>query len=82
MIENADYGLRKGKAHPDWPVPRPGHADPAGRARYGSGGFAPAAERASARSTAGVGAVGACPNAPPKAFGIHGLGRAARRGRG
>jgi len=69
-IENRDYGIRKGKPHPDWAAPRPGHADLAGRERYGYDGYAPVAERASARSTAGVVAVGACCKALLKQFGI------------
>jgi len=60
MIENRDFAKRGGKPHPDWPAPRPGHADLPGRLRYGYDGFAPVAERASARSTAGVVAIGAC----------------------
>jgi chorismate synthase len=59
LIENRDHALRGGKPHPDWAAPRPGHADLPGRIRYGYHGFAPVAERASARSTAGTVAVGA-----------------------
>jgi len=54
-------GLWKGRTlGSPWPAPRPGHADLPGRLRYGYDGFAPVAERASARSTAGVVAIGAC----------------------
>ncbi len=60
VIKNRDFDARGGKPHPDWPSPRPGHADLPGRIRYGYDGFAPVAERASARSTAGVVAIGAC----------------------
>ena len=70
MIENRDFAIRKGKPHPDWDAPRPGHADLAGRIRYGYDGYAPVAERASARSTAGTVAVGACSKALLKTFGI------------
>ena len=70
MIENRDYAIRKGKPHPDWAAPRPGHADLAGRIRYGYDGYAPVAERASARSTAGTVAVGACCKALLATFGI------------
>jgi len=70
MIENRDWAIRKGKPHPDWIAPRPGHADLAGRIRYGYDGFAPVAERASARSTAGVVAVGVCCKALLRTFGI------------
>ncbi len=70
LIENRDFAVRKGRPHPDWPAPRPGHADLPGRIRYGYGGFAPVAERASARSTAGVTAVGACAKALLARFGI------------
>ncbi len=70
MIENRDFAKRGGKPHPDWPAPRPGHADLPGRLRYGYDGFAPVAERASARSTAGVVAVGACAKKLLREFGI------------
>lgn len=70
VIENRDFDARGGKPHPDWPTPRPGHADLPGRRRYGYDGFAPVAERASARSTAGVVAVGACAKALLRALGI------------
>jgi chorismate synthase len=70
MVENRDWDIRKGKPHPDWNAPRPGHADLAGKVRYGYDGYAPVAERASARSTAGVVAVGACCKALLKTFGI------------
>ncbi len=70
MIENRDFAIRKGKPHPDWNVPRPGHADLAGRLRYGYDGYAPVAERASARSTAGIVAVGACCKTLLAVFGI------------
>jgi len=70
VIKNRDFDARGGKPHPDWPAPRPGHADLAGRQRYGYHGFAPVAERASARSTAGVVAVGACAKKLLRAMGI------------
>lgn len=70
MIENRDWEIRKGAPHKDWPAPRPGHADLAGRLRYGYDGFAPVAERASARSTAGVVAVGGCCKLLLKALGV------------
>ena len=70
VIENRDHAVRKGRPHPDWPAPRPGHADLPGRLRYGYAGFAPVAERASARSTAGLVAVGACAKALLARLGI------------
>lgn len=70
MIENRDFAKRGGQPHPDWAAPRPGHADLPGRMRYGYDGFAPVAERASARSTAGVVAVGACAKTLLREFGI------------
>lgn len=70
LIENRDFAQRGGKWHPDWAAPRPGHADLPGRLRYGFDEFAPVAERASARSTAGTVAVGAVAKRLLKAFGI------------
>ena len=70
LIENRDFALRGGKPHPDWPAPRPGHADLPGMKRYLYEGFAPVAERASARSTAGLVAVGACARRLLHALGI------------
>ena len=59
VIENLDYKKRGGKLHPDWPAPRPGHADLPGKIRYDFDGYAQVAERASARTTAMTVAVGA-----------------------
>ncbi|MBT7311225.1 chorismate synthase, partial [bacterium] len=59
MITNLDYAKRGGKLHPDWPAPRPGHADLPGKIRYDYDGYAQVAERASARSTAMTVAIGA-----------------------
>ena len=70
MIRNRDFEKRGGKPHPDWPAPRPGHADLAGRLKYGYDGFAQVAERSSARSTAGVVAAGAAAKILLKRFGI------------
>jgi chorismate synthase len=70
MIENRDHELRGGKDHPDWPAPRPGHADLAGRSKFGYDGFAPVAERASARATAGFVMTGAVARKLLKSFGI------------
>ena len=60
VIENRDYARRAGRAAQRWTTPRPGHADFAGLVKYGFDECAPVAERASARSTAGLVAVGAC----------------------
>ncbi len=70
VIENRDHALRRGRPARDWTAPRPGHADFAGMARYGFDSCAPAAERASARSTAGLTAVGACAKALLRRFGV------------
>ena len=59
VIENRDFA-RGGRAAQHWTTPRPGHADFAGLVKYGFADCAPVAERASARSTAGLVAVGAC----------------------
>lgn len=60
VIENRDFARRAGRAAQRWTTPRPGHADFAGLVKYGFDECAPVAERASARSTAGLVAVGAC----------------------
>lgn len=70
MIGNTDHKVRRGRPLRDWRAPRPGHADHAGRLRYGYSGFAPVAERASARSTAAVTAVGACARQLLERFGV------------
>ncbi|MBK9304727.1 MAG: chorismate synthase [bacterium] len=80
LIENRDFARREGRPHPDWPAPRPGHADLPGRLRYGYDGFAPVAERASARSTAGVVAAGACAKVLLKQLGIEVWSHTARVG--
>ncbi|MFH2050973.1 MAG: chorismate synthase [bacterium] len=69
-IANRDHELRKGKPAQRWQVPRPGHADLPGVIRYGYDDCAPVAERASARSTAAVTAMGACAKALLARFGI------------
>jgi len=72
QIPNLDYELRRkrGIKAQRWQVPRPGHADLPGVARYGYEDCAPVAERASARSTAAVVAAGACAKALLATFGI------------
>ncbi len=60
VVENTDHKVRRGRPIRNWRAPRPGHADFGGRIRYGYAGYAEVAERASARSTAIITAVGAC----------------------
>lgn len=70
VIENRDHASRKGAPAQEWRVPRPGHADFAGVHKFGFAECAPVAERASARSTAGLTAVGACAKVLLREFGI------------
>lgn len=56
LIENSDFSIEK---QPEILNPRPGHADLAGISKYGFSGARPVLERASARSTAALVAVGA-----------------------
>ncbi len=58
-VENKDWANWKDKIVPPWYVPRPGHADLAGRVKYGIADMRLIAERASARETAMRVAVGA-----------------------
>ena len=69
-IANRDHELRQGKPTQRWRVPRPGHADLPGVIRYGYDDCAPVAERASARGTAAMTAMGACAKALLAGFGI------------
>lgn len=69
-IANRDHALRKGKPAQRWRMPRPGHADLPGVIRYGFDDCAPVAERASARGTAAMTAMGACAKALLARFGI------------
>ena len=59
LVENADHVKWKGKAIEPMTVPRPGHADLTGMAKYGFRDLRPALERASARETTMRVAVGA-----------------------
>jgi chorismate synthase len=52
LVQNADHVKWKGKAIEPMTLPRPGHADLTGAAKYGYRDLRPAAERASARETA------------------------------
>ena len=57
-VKNKDWANWKDKVVPPWYVPRPGHADFAGRVKYGIEDMRLIAERASARETAMRVAVG------------------------
>jgi chorismate synthase len=70
LIENRDFTLRRGQPPQRWTVPRPGHADLAGLVKYGYDECGPVAERASARTTACLVAVGALAKALLAEFGI------------
>jgi len=59
MIENRDHAHWKGKEVDPFVIPRPGHADLTGAAKFGYTDLRPALERASARETAARVAVGA-----------------------
>lgn len=59
MIENRDHAHWKGKEVDPFIIPRPGHADLTGAAKFGYNDMRPALERASARETAARVAVGA-----------------------
>jgi len=58
MIENRDHAHWKGKEVDPFVIPRPGHADLTGAAKFGYTDMRPALERASARETAARVAVG------------------------
>jgi len=58
MIENRDHAHWKGKEVEPFVIPRPGHADLTGAAKFGYSDMRPALERASARETASRVAVG------------------------
>lgn len=58
-IANRDWGNWRDRQLPKWSVPRPGHADLAGGAKYRLSDLRLVAERASARETAARVAVGA-----------------------
>jgi chorismate synthase len=70
LIENRDFALRRGQPPQRWTVPRPGHADLAGLIKYGYDECGPVAERASARTTASLVAVGALAKTLLARFGI------------
>ncbi|MEP7198561.1 MAG: chorismate synthase [Chloroflexota bacterium] len=70
-VENKDWANWKDKVVPAWHVPRPGHADFAGRIKYGVADMRLIAERASARETAMRVAVGALAKQLLRAFDIH-----------
>jgi chorismate synthase len=59
MIENRDHEHWKGREVDPFVIPRPGHADLTGAAKFGYTDMRPALERASARETAARVAVGA-----------------------
>ncbi len=69
-VENRDWANWKDKRVPPWYVPRPGHADYAGRIKYGIDDMRLIAERASARETAVRVAVGAIAKQLLGAFGV------------
>ncbi len=70
LIENRDFALRRGKPPQRWTTPRPGHADLAGLVKYGYDDCGPVAERASARSTACLVAIGAIARVLLARFGV------------
>lgn len=59
IIENRDHGHWKSREVDAFTIPRPGHADLTGAAKFGLADLRPALERASARETAARVAVGA-----------------------
>jgi chorismate synthase len=59
QIENKDHSHWKGRSIDAFTIPRPGHADMTGAAKYGFNDLRPALERASARETTSRVAVGA-----------------------
>ena len=69
-VDNKDWSNWKDKVVPAWYVPRPGHADYAGRVKYGVEDMRLVAERASARETAMRVAVGGFAKQMLAAFGI------------
>jgi chorismate synthase len=69
-VDNKDWPNWKDKVVPPWYVPRPGHADYAGRVKYGVEDMRLVAERASARETAMRVAVGGIAKQILAAFGI------------
>lgn len=74
VVENRDAAAARGRPAQLWTVPRPGHADLAGLLKYGYDDCAPVAERASARSTAGLTVVGALAKLLLARFGVEVLG--------
>lgn len=74
VVENRDAAAARGRPAQRWTVPRPGHADLAGLLKYGYDDCAPVAERASARSTAGLTVVGALAKLLLVRFGVEVLG--------
>ncbi len=71
MIENRDHAHWKGKEVDPFVIPRPGHADLTGAAKFGYTDMRPALERASARETAARVAVGAVCRQLLAQFGIN-----------
>src|SRR5262249_25482296 len=69
-VENKDWPNWKDKAVAPWYVPRPGHADYAGRIKYEIEDMRLVAERASARETAMRVAVGGLAKLLLREFGI------------
>jgi chorismate synthase len=69
-VDNKDWPNWKDKVVPPWYVPRPGHADYAGRVKYAVEDMRLIAERASARETAMRVAVGAIAKQVLWIFGI------------
>jgi chorismate synthase len=70
FIPNQDHIRWAGKPVAAFPIPRPGHADLTGAAKYGFTDMRPPLERASARETAARVAVGAVCRAMLQEFGI------------
>ena len=71
MIENRDHGHWKGKDVEPFTIPRPGHADLTGAAKFGYADLRPSLERASARETAARVAVGSVCRQILAQFDIH-----------
>ncbi|MBI4322600.1 MAG: chorismate synthase [Chloroflexi bacterium] len=69
-VENKDWANWKGKEVPPQTIPRPGHADLAGKLKHGHEEFRVVAERASARATAMLVAAGAVARALMTELGI------------
>ena len=64
LVRNADHARWKGKPIAPMTIPRPGHADMTGAIKYGYNDLRPALERASARNTATLVALGSLAVAP------------------